>query len=110
MECDKCGLCCENVYRNPIFASLTANNGSCIYFDASNKLCSIYEDRPTICRVDEGYEMIYHDILNKKDYYELNRRACELLKKGEETKHHDNTIHNSGSISSCGNECDYAGR
>lgn len=43
-------------------------------------LCSIYEVRPLLCRVDECYDMFFKSVMSRKEYYRLNKVECEKLK------------------------------
>ena len=79
-QCDRCGLCCRNLANSALYAELDRGDGTCIYFDCSSKLCTIYERRPMICNVDEMYAQFFHDQMSKKDYYERNYAACRALK------------------------------
>ena len=45
-----------------------------------NNLCSIYETRPLICRVDEMYETYYKEVMALEEFYALNYKACDVLK------------------------------
>lgn len=47
-------------------------------------LCSIYETRPLLCRVEESYEAYFKDIISKDEYDEMNTKACRVLQKGVE--------------------------
>lgn len=77
-KCDKCGLCCRALNRNQIFKELDNGNGVCKYLKGN--LCSIYNDRPLICRVDESYDTFFKDIMTKEEYYQLNYKVCNQLK------------------------------
>ena len=48
----------------------------------SVNLCSIYKDRPLLCRVDESYEVFFKGIMSREIYDKLNYEACERLKQG----------------------------
>ena len=71
-KCSRCGGCCA-------FASLfglpVKEDGYCAYL-VDNK-CSIYEDRPDVCRVDsrmrEGLGM------SKKNYYRESTKVCHQI-------------------------------
>ena len=63
--------------------NLTGGDGVCRYLDGN--LCSIYAERPLLCRVDESYETYFKNKMSKEEYYRQNYRSCELLKKQEET-------------------------
>lgn len=76
--CDKCGECCKNLDKSPIYAELHSGNGVCKYLDGN--LCSIYEKRPLLCRVDESYEAFFKDDITLNEYYRLNYESCIKLK------------------------------
>lgn len=77
--CNKCGACCRNLHLSPLYAKLDRGDGVCKYL--SGDLCSIYGSRPLLCRVDESYEKFFKDVMSLEDYYQLNRKTCEELKK-----------------------------
>ena len=81
-ECDKCGCCCRNVDKNEIYASLDRGDGTCKYLVGN--LCSIYETRPIMCRVDEAYDRFFKNTWSREVYYQINKDACEKLKLQEE--------------------------
>ena len=78
--CDKCGECCKhlNLYSE-LYSELDKGNGVCRYLDESSNLCTIFENRPLICRVKEGYS-IYFNNISYDEYIEITIKACELLK------------------------------
>lgn len=78
-KCDKCGKCCRNLNKSSIYAELDSGNGTCKYLDGN--LCSIYEKRPLLCRIDEAYEVFFRDVMTLEEYYEKNYKSCEELKK-----------------------------
>ena len=78
-KCDMCGECCRHIGGNDIYKYLDNGFGVCKYL-VGNK-CSIYEQRPLICRVDESYEVFFKNVMSKEIYYEQNYQACEKLKK-----------------------------
>lgn len=79
-ECDACGLCCTYLDRNKLYKYLDRGDGTCIYFDEESRLCSIYNQRPTICRVDEMYEQYFKGKFSREEYYRLNYESCKELK------------------------------
>lgn len=79
--CDKCGCCCRNLDKSELYADLDCGDGTCKYL--TGNLCSIYEKRPLLCRVDECYEKYFSGMMTREHYYELNYQACENLKKTE---------------------------
>lgn len=79
-QCNKCG-CCRNLNKSILYAGLDRGDGVCKYLDGN--LCSIYEERPILCRIDECYELYFKQIIDKKKYYNLNKEMCENLRKTE---------------------------
>lgn len=79
-NCDKCGLCCQNVGNSLLYAALDRGDGICRHYDEGTKLCRIYDQRPVICNVDEAYERFFKDQMDKTAYYEINYAACNRLK------------------------------
>jgi Fe-S-cluster containining protein len=66
--CEKCGACCRAV--------------KCLRL--KDNLCSIYETRPDICRVDKVYETFYKDKgITKEQFYQYDKMACRCLRKLE---------------------------
>lgn len=77
--CDKCGLCCRHIDKVPQLACFDLGNGVCKYL--RNNLCSIYDNRPEICRVDDMYEKFFKNYMTLENFYKLNEQGCEELKK-----------------------------
>lgn len=77
-QCEKCGQCCRHLNRSDIYKELDRGDGVCIYL--KDNLCSIYETRPILCRVDESYEYYFKELYSKQEYYELNYKACKKIK------------------------------
>ncbi|MBE5899890.1 MAG: YkgJ family cysteine cluster protein [Lachnospiraceae bacterium] len=79
--CSQCGACCKHLEQSEIYKELDRGDGTCIYL-ADNK-CSIYDERPLVCRVDDCYYIFFKDQMTLEEYYRLNYEACDLLKKKE---------------------------
>lgn len=84
-KCDKCGQCCRSLNMNPIYKDLDRGDGTCKFLEGN--LCSIYENRPLICRVDDAYEEFFVSIMTKEEYYEINTKICKALKTKERSYH-----------------------
>lgn len=80
-DCDCCGCCCRNVSKSDLYADLDRGDGICKYLEGN--LCSIYEERPLLCRVDECYELFFKDSISLEEYYKLNIDICKKLKNME---------------------------
>lgn len=80
-ECENCGCCCRNLDKNNLYVSLDRGDGVCRYLREND--CSIYEDRPLLCRVDESYELLFSDVMAREEYYRMNKQACERLRRLE---------------------------
>lgn len=83
-ECKKCGACCKNLHLSDIYADLDRGDGICKHL--KNNLCSIYENRPLKCRIDESYYVFFSEKMTIETYYKLNYEACEILIKKLEEK------------------------
>lgn len=80
-KCDKCGQCCRNLKKSELYADLHNGDGICKYLIGN--ICSIYSNRPLLCRIDESYERFFKEKMSLEEYYLLNYKMCEKLKKGE---------------------------
>lgn len=77
-SCDKCGNCCRSLRFSDVYKDLDNGQGVCKYL--CGNLCSIYEYRPLICRIDESYEIFFKNQMSKDEYYRLNYECCKYLK------------------------------
>ena len=77
--CDRCGACCRHLDLSPLYRELDRGDGICKYL--SGNLCSIYENRPLLCRVDASYNAFFKDAMSRETYYKLNYVSCNELKK-----------------------------
>lgn len=78
-ECKKCGECCRNLNMSDIYREMHKGDGICIYLNEN--ICTIYEDRPLLCRIEESYPL-FQDLFSKNEYYELNYKECrKFIKK-----------------------------
>ena len=76
-KCNKCGICCRNLDKSDLYKQLDRGDGVCKYLNKN--LCSIYQERPLICRIDESYEAYFSEVYSKEEYYKLNYEACQKL-------------------------------
>ena len=81
-KCDKCGKCCRHLDLSPLFNDLNRGDGVCKYLKGN--LCSIYDERPLKCRVDDAYYSFFKKDLSIDEYYHLNYEMCNIIKKLEE--------------------------
>ena len=81
-KCDKCGCCCRHLDRSELYKELDRGDGICRYLEGN--ICSIYETRPVLCRVDLSYDLYFKDYMDQGQYYRLNKEACKKLKKEEQ--------------------------
>lgn len=77
-KCSQCGACCRNLDKNSDLISYHNGDGICKYLNTEKNLCSIYEERPIFCRVDEGYKFFKNE-LTLEEYYQKNKEMCEVL-------------------------------
>ncbi len=106
MDCSNCGICCTetemllckkdikrlekkgfcqkqfvNFDKNG-YALLKNRGGYCIFYDLKNRQCSIYEDRPSGCRVypvilDEETGIILDDICQSRNTITLEEKRIK---------------------------------
>lgn len=72
--CNGCGLCCRRLDRMPPLAAFDRGDGTCIHLVENH--CSIYDDRPLVCRVDAMYETFFKEAYNRMLFYTENLKAC----------------------------------
>ena len=80
--CDKCGACCRHLNLSPMFSDLDRGDGVCKYLEGN--LCSIYEQRPLKCRVDDSYKLFFEAKMSLDEFYHLNHEMCKIIKQMEE--------------------------
>jgi len=76
-ECKKCGKCCRHLDRSELFKDLDRGDGVCKYL--RDNLCSVYEDRPLLCRIEESYNVFFSEVYTKEEYCRLNEEACRII-------------------------------
>ena len=91
-ECTQCAGCCTNknisLFNLKHWGLKKGKNGHCSHLAKDNK-CSIYEDRPLICNIEEVFdrkeeirlaEPLMYDLISnfksKKDYFKFADRCC----------------------------------
>lgn len=79
--CTACGECCRRVNTSPFTAELDRGDGTCRHFDDMTKLCSIYNDRPLICRIEDFYIENLTSQFSWQEFVELNLEVCRDLQK-----------------------------
>lgn len=80
-DCENCGCCCRNLDKSDLYASLDRGDGVCRFLRGND--CSIYADRPLLCRIDECYDLLFSDVMTREEYYRMNKQVCERLKELE---------------------------
>lgn len=75
--CTACGLCCQKVHLSEQTAWLNRGDGVCQHYDELTKLCSIYENRPLVCRVEDYYQVYLLDKIKWQDFVQLNVVICK---------------------------------
>ena len=83
-KCSGCGLCCKNVERAAestkhikalAFPYSWDETGRCEKLNSDNT-CSVYNERPLLCNVDEVIKFFN---LDKYNFYKINELACKEL-------------------------------
>lgn len=78
-KCDKCGECCRNLNKSELYKELNRGDGTCVYL--KDNICSIYEERPLLCRIDECFQIYFKSQYSLEEYYDLNYKVCRKLQK-----------------------------
>lgn len=81
-NCEHCGCCCRNLDKSDIYASLDRGDGVCKYLYGND--CSIYENRPLLCRIDESYDRLFSSLMSREEFYSINKQACKKIQEMEE--------------------------
>ena len=76
-KCTCCGECCRNLGKSDVYKELDRGDGTCKYLDGNK--CSIYDERPLLCRIDESYEVYFREQYSLEEYYEFNYSICKQL-------------------------------
>lgn len=77
--CDQCGECCRNLQMSELYKELDRGDGVCKFLDGN--LCSIYQSRPLLCRIDESYDRFFKDSMTRDEFYRANLQVCSELKR-----------------------------
>lgn len=77
--CNKCGICCQRVHWAEETKFLDRGDGVCKHYAKDSKLCTIYAQRPEICRVDRQYTLHYANKYDWNEFVALNLQVCRAL-------------------------------
>ena len=75
--CTACGLCCKKVHLSEQTSWLNRGDGVCRYFDEQTNLCTIYEQRPLVCRVEEYYLQHLTQHYSWQEFVRINLEVCQ---------------------------------
>lgn len=81
-KCNKCGCCCRHLDKSESYKELDRGDGTCKYLQGN--LCTIYAERPLLCRIDECYEKFFKDQMTLEQYYKVNYEMCKEIRRWEE--------------------------
>lgn len=71
-------MCCRMVDVTEETRELDRGDGICKHLDTATNTCTIYNDRPDICRVDKQYEL-HGNGKTWPEFIEITLQACDLL-------------------------------
>jgi len=74
--CTRCGACCRRLHalRGIVPDAMIADDGSCVHLVGND--CSIYDQRPLVCRIDE---VIDAKGMDKATAYEATATICNAF-------------------------------
>ncbi|WP_350636462.1 YkgJ family cysteine cluster protein, partial [Pseudoalteromonas sp. GW168-MNA-CIBAN-0100] len=64
---------------------LDRSDGVCRYFDEQTHLCTIYNKRPLVCRVEDYYETRLSSVISWDAFVDLNVEICNELQRSEKS-------------------------
>ncbi|NOL49261.1 YkgJ family cysteine cluster protein [Pelistega europaea] len=77
--CTACGKCCRHVDKSELTSFLSRGDGVCQFLDEKTNLCTIYEQRPLVCRVEDYYREYLMDKIGWDEFVKLNLEVCKDL-------------------------------
>ena len=78
--CSRCGACCANLNNfYGLYSELDDGTGACIHLDKITNLCTIYDNRPKKCKIDEAFEL-FSSHISYDEYIALTKNMCEYLR------------------------------
>ncbi|MEE6076862.1 YkgJ family cysteine cluster protein [Avibacterium paragallinarum] len=77
-----CGRGSRRVNLSEQTRFLDRGDGVCHHFNERTNLCSIYQNRPLVCRVKDYYLAHLSNQYSWEEFVRLNIEVCEILKKG----------------------------
>ncbi|MGI2024410.1 YkgJ family cysteine cluster protein [Shewanella glacialipiscicola] len=79
--CNACGLCCRRVNESVETDFLDRSDGVCRHFDEQTHLCTIYDERPLVCRVEDYYQANLSSSVSWTVFVDLNVDICNELQR-----------------------------
>ena len=77
--CNQCGLCCQHVHLADETQFLDRGDNICRHYSEASRCCTIYDNRPDICRVDRQYALHYASHYSWEEFVALNVEVCRQL-------------------------------
>tara|TARA_R110002167_G_scaffold188380_1_gene389967 strand:- start:25640 stop:25867 length:228 start_codon:yes stop_codon:yes gene_type:complete len=62
-------------------AFLDRSDGVCRHLDEQTHLCTIYEERPLVCRVEDYYQTNLSSVVSWSVFVDLNVEICNELQR-----------------------------
>ena len=82
--CSRCGCCCTQLKLfDGLYDDLDRGDGVCRFYNPELPGCSIYQQRPLKCRVDESYTL-FQEHMSYEEYIEQMNKGCEYLRREKE--------------------------
>lgn len=77
--CTSCGKCCRQVGNHEHTRFLDRGDSVCRYLQLESNLCSIYEQRPIVCRVYDYHQQYLSHEITWYDFRQMNIEICSKL-------------------------------
>lgn len=79
-ECKQCGECCRHLDKIPEMVEFDRGDGVCKYLSINK--CSIYNQRPNICRGEYLYHLCFEG-MDVDEYYKMLYKYCDMIRGGK---------------------------
>lgn len=77
--CNGCGKCCRRVGGSTETAWLDRGNGTCRHLGETDNRCTIYAQRPLVCRVEQYYDQHLSAQFTWPEFVRINLAICARL-------------------------------
>ena len=74
--CNSCGQCCKRIANSEHLSQFDRGDGICKFLNISSNLCTIYDERPIFCRIEDYYEKYLKQKMSWEQFTQMNVDIC----------------------------------